>query len=76
MMAEQVKSPPSVQGTQEMGVQFLGQEDHLEEENGNTLQYFCLINPMDRVAWWATVHGSQRVGHNWVYTFNFFSKLI
>ena len=25
--------------------------------NGNTLQYFCLGNPMDRGAWWATVHG-------------------
>ena len=26
-------------------------------ENGNPLQYSCLKNPMDRVAWWATVHG-------------------
>jgi len=25
--------------------------------NGNTLQYCCLENPMDRGAWWATVHG-------------------
>ena len=25
--------------------------------NGNLLQYSCLDNPMDRVAWWATVHG-------------------
>ena len=24
---------------------------------GNTLQYSCLGNPMDRGAWWATVHG-------------------
>ena len=24
--------------------------------NGNTLQYSCLENPMDRGAWWATVH--------------------
>ena len=23
---------------------------------GNALQYFCLENPMDRGAWWATVH--------------------
>ena len=28
----------------------------LAEGNGNPLQYFCLENPMDRVAWWATVH--------------------
>ena len=27
------------------------------EGNGNLLQYFCLENPMDRGAWWATVHG-------------------
>ena len=25
--------------------------------NGNTLQYNCLGNSMDRGAWWATVHG-------------------
>ena len=25
---------------------------------GNSLQYFCLENPMDRVAWEATVHGA------------------
>ena len=25
--------------------------------NGNLLQYSCLGNPMDRGAWWATVHG-------------------
>ena len=27
------------------------------EENGYALQYSCLENPMDRGAWWATVHG-------------------
>ena len=26
------------------------------EGNGNPLQYSCLENPMDRRAWWATVH--------------------
>ena len=25
--------------------------------DGNPLQYSCLENPMDRGAWWATVHG-------------------
>ena len=25
--------------------------------NGNLLQCYCLGNPMDRGAWWATVHG-------------------
>ena len=27
------------------------------EGNGNPLQYSCLVNPMDRGASWATVHG-------------------
>ena len=34
------------------------------EGNGNPLQYSCLENPMDGEAWWATVHGSQTVGHD------------
>ena len=25
--------------------------------NSNPLQYSCLGNPMDRGAWWVTVHG-------------------
>ena len=29
----------------------------LGEGNGNLLQYSCLGNPMDRGAWWTTVHG-------------------
>ena len=32
--------------------------------NCRLLQYSCLENPMNRGAWWATVHGSQRVGPN------------
>ena len=35
------------------------------ERNGYPLQYSCLKNPMDRGAWWATVHGVSIVGHNW-----------
>ena len=27
------------------------------ERNSNPLQYSCLENPIDRVAWWAIVHG-------------------
>ena len=27
------------------------------ERKGNSLQYSCLENLMDRGAWWATVHG-------------------
>ena len=29
--------------------------------HGSPLQCFCLENPMERGAWWATVHGSQKV---------------
>ena len=35
------------------------------EGNGNLLQYSCLENPMDRGAWWATVHGVAGVRHDW-----------
>ena len=28
-----------------------------DKGNGSPLQYSCLENPMDRGAWWATVHG-------------------
>ena len=31
--------------------------------NGYSLQYSCLENPMDRGAWWATVH---RVAKSWI----------
>ena len=34
------------------------------EGNGNPLEYSCLENPMDGGAWWATVHGVTRVGHD------------
>ena len=34
------------------------------ERNGNSLQYSCLGNPMDRGGWWVTVHGVTRVRHN------------
>ena len=35
------------------------------EGNGNPLQYSCLGNPMDREAWWATVHGvAKESDHN------------
>ena len=34
------------------------------EGNGTPLQDSCLENPMDRGAWWATVRGVKRVGHD------------
>ena len=40
--------------------------------HGNPLQYSCLENPMDRGAWWATVHGvakSQTLLSDFTFTF-------
>ena len=34
------------------------------ERNGNPLQYSCLKNSMDKEAWWTTVHGVERAGHD------------
>ena len=39
-----------------MQLQSLGREDSPGGGYGNPLQYSCLENPMDREAWWATVH--------------------
>ena len=39
---------------QEMQVPSLGQEDPLEKEMANLLQYFCLGNPTDRGDWWVS----------------------
>ena len=52
--AERVGNLPVMQETQETGVWSLGQEDPLEEEDGNLLQYSCLKNPTDRGAWQTT----------------------
>ena len=34
--------------------------------NDNPLQYSCLGYPMDKGAWWATVHGLARIRHDLV----------
>ena len=52
-MALVVKNPPPNAG--DMG-SIPGWGRSLGEENGNPLQYSYLGNPMDREAWWATVH--------------------
>ena len=50
-------SPARWETWQELWVQSLGWEDPLEKQNGNSFQYSCLGNPMDRGAWQAIVHG-------------------
>ena len=45
------------------------------EGKGNPLQYSCLGNPMERGAWWATVHGvaksRTRLKNNSSHTYDF-----
>ena len=59
-----VKNLPAMQETQEMQVHLVreipGSGISLREGNGNPFQYSCLGNPVDRGAWWATVHGGHR----------------
>ena len=49
-----------MQQMQEKWVQSLGQEDPLEEEMANPLQYSCLENSMDGGALWATGHEDSK----------------
>jgi len=49
-----VKNPPAMQ---EMQVRFLGQEDPLED---GMATHASIENPLDRGAWWATVHGVSK----------------
>ena len=52
-----VKNPPVNAGdTREVGL-IPGSGRSSREGNGNSLQYSCLGNSMDRGAWRATVHG-------------------
>ena len=52
-----VKNPPANSGDARDEGSIPGSEKSPAEGNGNPLQYFCLGNPMDRGAGWATVHG-------------------
>ena len=56
-----VKNPPANAGDiRDMG-SVPGSERSPGEGKGNPLQYSCLQNPMDRGAWWATVHGTTKI---------------
>ena len=52
-----VKNLPAMQEMQQepWGRSLVGKSSG--EGNDNTLQYTCLKIPMDKGAWWATVHG-------------------
>ena len=51
--------PASARDAKDMG-SISGLESSLAVGNDNLLLYFCLENSMDRVAWWATVHGAAK----------------
>ena len=56
-----VKNLPAMEET---WVRSLGWEDPLEEGMATHSSNLAWKNSMDRGAWWATVMGSQRVGHD------------
>ena len=59
-----VKNPPAnAEDARDMG-SIPGSGRSPREGNGNLLPYSCLENPMDREAWWATVHEVKRVRHD------------
>ena len=53
-MAQMVTNLPAMWET---WVQSLGSGGYAGDGNGYPLQYSYLENPMERGAWWATVHG-------------------
>ena len=57
-----VKKPPANAGDKRDMGSIPGSGRSPGGGHNNPLQYSCLENPMDRGAWWATVH---RVAKNW-----------
>ena len=63
LVPQSLKNPPAMQETAcnaGDGGSIPGSGRSPGEGHGNPLQYSCLENPMDRGAWWATVHGVPR----------------
>ena len=63
LVAQTVKSLRAMQETQ---VQSLGQIDTLEKGMATHPGILAWTVPWTEGAWWAIVHGSQGVGHDWV----------
>ena len=55
-----VKNPPANSGNTRDTGSTPGSGRSPGVGNGNSLQYSCLENSMDRVAWWSIVHGVAR----------------
>ena len=75
LMAQMVKNLPAMPETR---VQSLGWEDPLKKGMATHSSILACRIPMDRGALWATVLGSQKVGHNWAtrhtYVFSVWGK--
>ena len=61
-----VKNPPASAGDMRDTSSIPGLGRFPRGGHGNTFQYSYLENSMGRGTWWATVHGLQKVEHNWV----------
>ena len=61
LVAQLVKHPPGMQVSRLCS---LGPEDSLEKNMAAHSSILAWGNPIDRQAWWATVHGVARVGHD------------
>ena len=62
LVVQRVQNPPSMWET---WVWSLGWENPLEEGMTTHSSILTWRIPMDRGAWWATVHGVARVEHDW-----------
>ena len=60
-----VKNPPANAGDTRDTGSIPGSGRSPGGGHGNPLQYSCLENPMDRGAWWATVHGLTKSQTPW-----------
>ena len=73
-----VKNPPANAGDIKDEGSIPESERSPKEENGKPLQCSYLGNPMDREAWWATVHGivktRTRLNTHTCHTFTKYSK--
>ena len=75
------KNLPTNEGNPRNAGLIPGSGKSLGEGNSNLFQYSCLENPMDRVAWWATVHGlaesdrAEQLMHIYIILLNTFNSL-
>ena len=58
-MAQMVKNPPANAEVRDTGLIPVSERSP-GEGNGNSLQYSCLGNIMERGAWWTIVHGVSK----------------